>query len=410
MRRLKVLVFSEAVTLAHVARPVALARQLDRQSFDIVFAVASRYANFAQSEDWRQVELETIGFEDFRRSLERGMPVYTAATLERYIEADRGLIARHRPDVILGDFRLSLSVSARVAGVPYISIVNAYWCPAFDVHFMMPVLAGLSRVPLSLAEAIFCCVRPLAFALHARPINEVRRRYGLPALGSDLRRVYSDADHLLIPDLPSLFPLKASAHGLSMIAPLLWSPEVDLPSSLDLQCGDDFPVVYVTMGSSGPSRVLEEVLNALASLPIRVVGSTAGMLVPPICPSNARLAPYLPGGEITKRAALVICNGGSLTVQQAFAHGVPVLGIASNMDQFLNMASVVESGAGLLLRSDRLSGLELRRACEMLLSVPTYRAAARRLKAEFEVLPTAGGEFGSVSKALIGLGKLAGLG
>ena len=46
--------------------------------------------------------------------------------------------------------------------------------------------------------------------------------------------------------------------------------------------------------------------------------------------------------------------GGSPTSQQALAAGVPVLGIASDMDQFLNMAAVVNADVGVLLRADRL--------------------------------------------------------
>ena len=34
-----------------------------------------------------------------------------------------------QPDLVIGDFRLSLSVSARVAGVPYIAIANSWWSP-----------------------------------------------------------------------------------------------------------------------------------------------------------------------------------------------------------------------------------------------------------------------------------------
>jgi len=70
--------------------------------------------------------------------------------------------------------------------------------------------------------------------------------------------------------------------------------------------------------------------------------------------SNFFTVDYFDGNAAAKHADLVICNGGSLTCQQAFAHGKPVLGIAANMDQFLNMAGVSHVNAGLLLRSDNL--------------------------------------------------------
>jgi UDP:flavonoid glycosyltransferase YjiC (YdhE family) len=92
-------------------------------------------------------------------------------------------------------------------------------------------------------------------------------------------------------------------------------------------------------------------------------------------PDNVHIADYLPGEQAAQRSRLVICNGGSPTSQQALAAGVPVLGIAGNLDQYLNMAGVVRSGAGMLLRSDRLAEEALRSAA---LRCCTSRSRARR--------------------------------
>jgi UDP:flavonoid glycosyltransferase YjiC (YdhE family) len=78
--------------------------------------------------------------------------------------------------------------------------------------------------------------------------------------------------------------------------------------------------------------------------------------------SNFFTAEYLDGNAAAKRADMVICNGGSLTCQQAFAHGKPVLGIAANMDQFLNMEGVSRVNAGLVLRLGKLDRNQLGRA------------------------------------------------
>ena len=80
--------------------------------------------------------------------------------------------------------------------------------------------------------------------------------------------------------------------------------------------------------------------------------------------------------EKLTRADLVVCNGGSMTCQQALLAGRPIMGIAGNMDQFMNMTAVVAAGAGLCLRADRLDAHTLRFACEALLTDPAYRHAA----------------------------------
>jgi UDP:flavonoid glycosyltransferase YjiC (YdhE family) len=85
---------------------------------------------------------------------------------------------------------------------------------------------------------------------------------------------------------------------------------------------------------------------------------------------------------MVKHAGLVICNGGSPATQQALAEGVPVLGIARNMDQLLNMNFVVASGAGLRLRSDEVNIPRLRTHAEAILKNESFRAAASRLAAD----------------------------
>jgi len=378
--RLRVLLFAEAVTLAHVARPIALARALDPARYEVILACDPRYRAFSSGGIWQCTDLHSIPGDQFTRALARGAPVYDLATLEAYVEHDQALIERFKPDLVVGDFRLSLSVSARLAQVPYLAISNAYWSPHYRGGFPLPVLPITRWLPLPIASALFNTFRPLAFALHCRPLNRLRARHGLPSLGHDLRRVYSDADHLLVPDLAPLYPIDDADGQHSYIGPLLWSPAVDLPAWWHEPVPEGHATLYVTVGSSGRAALLAAVLQALDGLPMRVLASSAGAPLPAAPPANARVAPYLPGDAAAARAQLVICNGGSLTAQQALAAGVPVLGLCSNMDQFLNMAPLEAAGAGLTLRADRISPAAIRAACERLLGSATAVQAAKRLQ------------------------------
>lgn len=396
--------FAEAVTLAHVARPVALARSLDPAQYEVVMACAPRYAAFATDERWCLLGLNSISGEQFAKALTQGSPLYDLATLETYVMDDLALIERVNPDLVVGDFRLSLSVSARLARVPYLAIANAYWSQYSLAPFPLPVLPITRVLPLGLASVLFSAFRPLAFALHCRPMNRLRVRHGLPELGSDLRRVYSDADHLLVPDIESLYPLDAapgSAKPFSHVGPLSWSPPVPWPADWHVSAADLRAAVYVTLGSSGPKDALALVLAALDGLPLRVMASSAGAPSPAYIPNNAKVAPYLPGDQAAARADLVVCNGGSLATQQALAAGVPILGLATNMDQFLNMAPLVAAGAGQLLRTDRLNVAGVRQACQALLQSPVAKAAALHLQPLLTPACTAGQVFDRVARGLV---------
>ena len=54
----------------------------------------------------------------FVEALARGRPLYAAQTLRDYVQDDLRLLAAHRPDAVIGDFRLSLSISAGHARFP----------------------------------------------------------------------------------------------------------------------------------------------------------------------------------------------------------------------------------------------------------------------------------------------------
>ena len=239
-----------------------------------------------------------------------------------------------------------------MARVPYLAITNAYWSPYARRRIPLPELPLTRWFGLRAATALFRLARPLAFAHHAAALNRVRKEYGLPGLGPDLRRIYTEADHVLYADIPELVPTFDRPAHHHYLGPIQWSIPVATPPWWH-ELPVDRPSVYVTLGSSGRGSLLSTVLDALAGLPVNVLAADPGQAHQAPIPPNARVARYLPGGEAAARSRLVICNGGSPTTHQALAVGTPVLGLAGNMDQHLNMESVQEYGAGRLVRIRR---------------------------------------------------------
>jgi UDP:flavonoid glycosyltransferase YjiC (YdhE family) len=345
-----ILFIAEAVTLAHVARPLVLAQSLDPAQYEIHFACAKRF-NFAfEKTNFRRWEVNSIPSEQFLRALASGSRLYNYRTLEHYVDDDLRIIRDVRPDLIVGDFRLSLAVSAAVAKVPYAALTNAYWSP-YSVAKSFP----LPGVPISrilgyhFSNSFFQLTRPLIFAYHAQPLNRLRKKYGFPELGS-LLDVYTYGDYTLYADPPEFIPTQDLPANHRFLGHIDWSPEIPLPDWwTNLPPGT--PVVYVNLGSSGPAYLLPIVIAALDKLPVTVIMATAGRWQPTSLPANVQSCDYLPGNDAVRRATLVICNGGSPSVYQALGHGVPVIGIADNMDQLLSMQAAERNRTGILLRA-----------------------------------------------------------
>ncbi len=375
----RILFIGEAVTLAHVARPVVLAQSLDPQQYAVTLACDPRYHALFAELPFELRPVWSIPSAQFTTALAKGSPMYDTDTLRRYVREDLELIRAVQPDLVIGDFRISLAVSSRVAGVPYCTITNAYWSPYSRLPFPLPEHPMTRLFGVAVSQAVFTLIRPLAFAYHTLPLNRVRRDYGLPGLGYDLREIHTHADQTLYADIPNLVPTAPLPPHHHWLGPVLWSPAVEPPAWWST-LPENRPIIYVTLGSSGEGdRLLPIVLQGLAALPVTVIAATAGRSVPTQVPANAYITAFLPGTEAAARSTLVICNGGSPTTQQALAAGVPVIGIAGNMDQHLNMICLERAGAGVRLRAGQLTAEQLRAAAERLLRDSGYREGAGRL-------------------------------
>ena len=382
MSRRRILFFAEAVTLAHVARPVALARGLDATEWEIRLASDSRYAAAIGALPFPIEPIWTISPERFGRALARGSPIYDASSLDRYVEEDLRLIDSIRPDVVVGDFRVSLAISARKAGVPYVNVTNAYWSPYAKIRHVVPEITLARVLPLGLAQLMFDLFRGAGYAVHALPVNRIRRKYGLAPLPLDFRWAIVEADATLYADIPEVIPTLPLPATHRFVGPIPWSPSVSVPDwwpEVEAAAATR-PVVYVNLGSSGVAGGLARVLTALQSLRVAVVAATAGRREALPATSNSLVAEYLPGDTCAQVASAVICNGGSPATYQALAAGKPVIGLAANTDQFLNMAAVADAGCGVLLRGRSPTAGAIREAVDRAIGDEPMARGARAVR------------------------------
>lgn len=380
----RILFFGEPATLAHVVRPVVLATALDPKVYEVSLATGPDFRAFVAEAGLPVRDLWAIGTRAYLKAVAAGRPVFPYRVLKRYVQDDLRHIDEFRPDLVVGDFRLSLAVSARLAQVPYIAISNAYWSPYTPVRFEIPVHFSTRLFGPRIANALFQWIYPVILAQHSLPMYRLRRKYGMSSLGFDLRGVFTEADQTLFADVPEWVPTTdcGIAGRYAYIGPITWSPQKPLPAALQ-QSTDARPLIYIALGSSGDPHLLYDIVNAVASLNCRVAVATGGGPSSIVFPDGVITAALLPGGEVAAKAKLVICNGGSPGTHQALQQGTPVLGIPANLDQLLNMQFIAASGAGLSVRADQVSVERVRGAVQRLLNEPLFAESARRVAKEF---------------------------
>ncbi len=378
----RILFFAEAVTLAHVARPVVLARSLDTAQYEIHFATAQRYPFCFDGTNFQRHAIHSLDPDQFLKRLTVGARLYDEAQLAQYIEDDLRVMDEVRPDMVVGDFRVSLAVSAALRKIPYAALTNAHWSPySAERYFPVPEHPMTKILGVATASFFFHRLQRFIFAYHASPINRLRRKHGLAEIG-DIRNYYTHGDYTLYADTPNLVPTPRHPPHHLYLGPILWDPALLLPTWWQ-HIPESKPCIYLTLGSSGAAALLPGVVGALQDLPVNIMIATAGRCKLKHLPDNVFVADYLPGLAAARRSQLVICSGGSATAYQALSAGVPIIGIPSNMDQHLTMNAIAAAGAGQAIRSEWFTAGKLRKLTQHVLADSSYTLRAQTIAKEF---------------------------
>jgi len=362
------LFFAEAVTLAHIARCITLANEL-HNSGDYIVSIAadSRYDEVIGSVPFQRIPLHSISSQYFAKKLANGLPIYNVQTLTDYVNEDLIIIDEVKPDFIIGDFRLSLAISSRIKEVPYATVTNAYWSPYADIKYPIPEIPLTKFFGVAIAQIIFDMVRPFVFKLHTLAFNKVCKKFRQPSLGYDLREVYTHADYTFYADIENFIPMTSLPKNHFFIGPVLWSAKVALPVWWEALPSDK-PFIFVTLGSSGDSSLLPMLLETLSQMPVTVLCVTAKKTILEKVYSNVFVSEFLPAERVVKKADIVICNGGSPMVYQSIVENKFIIGLPSNLDQYLMMTSSQTAGFGELIRAGKVNSDSIKQAVNFGLS------------------------------------------
>lgn len=366
---IRILFFAEAVTLAHVARCISIANKLhDKGKYFIGLASDSRFDSIIGEAPYQRIPLYSVSSEYFAKKLASGQPLYDVKILSKYVDEDIKIIERFRPDFIFGDFRLSLAISSKIMQVPYATITNAYWSPYANISYPIPELLLTKIFGVTFAQLLFDLVRPFVFKHHSLALNKTCKKYGLQPLPYDMRDTYTHADYTLYSDIESLVPMHPLPQNHLFIGPVLWSAQVPLPNWWN-SIPDDKPIIFVSLGSSGDNKLLPLILDTVSQMPVTTICATARKKITSNNYPNVFISDFLPAEEAVKKSDIVICNGGSPMVYQSLIEKKAVIGIPSNLDQYLMMTVVQKANKGILIRAGELNAVALQNAIDEIFSI-----------------------------------------
>ncbi len=135
---------------------------------------------------------------------------------------------------------------------------------------------------------------------------------------------------------------------------LVWSGPADPAARPHVR--QELPLVLASLSTTdfpGQQQTLQNILDAAAEMPIRLV-LTTGPAVDPASlkpPPNAQVHQFIPHRDVLPKCSAVVGHGGHSTTVQALAHGLPMLIIPMHplLDQPMVGKAVATSGAGVVL-------------------------------------------------------------
>ncbi len=377
----KVLVMPDGHWLAHVSRPLEIAKALAKLgSYQIVFAGEGEYMRLPQECGFDVRPVLTLAPGHVLRCSRAGRANWwDYPTLARHVEADLEVFALEKPDLVLGDFRLSLSTSCELAGIPLVVTLNAAWTNYYAAKVRAPEHFWFTRAfGRRLTTRLLPLAKSTILRLDSRPFRRYRRERGLTPR-HNIWDVWRGDLNLLV-DTPAFGPTEGLPETFQYIGPIVWEPDLPPPEWLD-QLDSKRPTIYFTMGSTGYARFFDLAVELFRNTNYQLIMTTAGMVQFDGLPGNFFATEYAPGSALAERSDVVVCHGGNGTIYQALGHGVPVIGIPTMHDQEFNLDRVVALGVGIHLSELRFRPEHLHQAVRKVLADGTYREGARRQQA-----------------------------
>lgn len=377
----RILFVGEGVTMAHILRPLTLAKSF-LKDYEVFFAADHKYKNLIESHGVIHESLACIDAELFLNRLYNGKPAYQLKELQRYVLEELPLIYKVKPDVIISDFRITLNISSELTYIPHICLTNGQWSPHANLPTPLPELSAGRFVHTSILKSIITVTKPFLFKQHAKSMNKLRETYGLLPLGT-LTDIYTSGTKTLYMDIPELFDLKNLPENHQCIGPVHWNPEQVLPEwwkKLDR----NNPIIFITPGSSGCVKAIKNTIRALSKEEVSIVVATVGRFEVDESLSNVYVEDFISGEEISKIADVVICNGGSGMVYQSLSEGTPVICLPALMDQYYVSEAVERSGAGICLRSGKVNKAKILNAIKKILTQESFQISASKLQKKIE--------------------------
>lgn len=326
-------------TLSHLAKCLAVREALAARGHEVHLVTAASRSGFLRALDVPHEVLPEPG--DVDRAAAPTLAWFRAPRFEACVRAEADLLRRLRPDRVLGVFRFTGALSARLAGVPYDALVCGCMTPACD-----ETLGFAAGDPGEREQAEAIAFFRRAGAARAAP---ALARLGLAPADDAWALLLGDRTFLW--DTPEFQPLRR-LEGLAHVGPIRWDGWPVDPGAAERLEALRAPVAVVAFGTGGAHGPVAARATAVLRRLGFSVALAAGSREHPAWPApGPRFAAFdfLPVERALERAAVVACHGGQGIAFEGLRRALPLLVVPFQPEQSQNGRCLERLGCGVRL-------------------------------------------------------------
>ena len=280
---------------------------------------------------------------------------FSADELAPRVAREIALFEEIRPAAVLTGWCLSVTLSTRAAGVPFVNVLHSTsiseWYEAGlqpwpDRLYWLRRFFSEERLTKRFNKKILCGTFPL------RPYHKVGQRYGLKPFENFIALL--EGDHTLLADIPGWVGLPNVRPNVHYVGPLVAKIEADIPEEV-ANVPRDKPIIYFAMGSSGKPKLIADIIEGFEGKPYRVIAPVKGLieLMDVQVPPNVIVTGFLPAHKVNPMADVSVIHGGQNTVMNACLSGTPIVGMGMHPEQEANLEACVRKGFAIRLNKWR---------------------------------------------------------
>lgn len=338
MTKKKILIISDAVTLAHPLRTIAFANTLSPDEYDVSIYFSDNYKSLYDRSIHPVYPIYSISPAEFVRIVSDATPIYTFDVIKRYTDEELAIIDLEKPDLIIGENRHTLQISARQKSIPYLNMMDFYWSNHSKCKYKLPPIPQSKIFPIGFLDFLYNTFTRMFSLPHTVPMDIYRYKNHLPLLLGNIKSMYTDADHVGYFNTPSVYRSPSIPSNHHFVGSVDDTTLPDRPEWLST-IQKDKPVIFINLGSSGNKKIIAPLSHAILNrMDCHLIVVTATKDPVEGIHPKAYVASFIDNSAVFEIADLYICNGG-ISLFSAIMKGIFGIGVCTNLDQSMNTVS-----------------------------------------------------------------------